>query len=181
MSRKHWIAVLALALAACGGSRVALEPPAIAAAKVIDCVTAHGMAAPSDRVDPPAPTVRGESTTTFRSCEWPPPPYTQTGYAASGGYAEINVTRVPWADKAEVTNASAPDRVTSPCAEVELRYSFAKQGPPTLQEPVRLPAGARVMISGQPFTDALPFRTAASDVVVVHNLSYSIAAARCVR
>ena len=181
MSRKHWIAVLALALAACGGSGTAPEPSAIAAAKVNDCMKAHGMAAPSDKIDPPAPSIRGESTTAFRSCEWPPPAYTQTGYAASGGYAEILVTRIPWADKSEVTNASAPDRVASPCAEVELRYVFAKQGPGTLQEPVRFTAGARVMISGQPFTDALPFRTAASDVVVVHNLSYSIAAARCVR
>ena len=91
------------------------------------------------------------------------------------------MTRVPWGEKAEVTNASAPDRVEAPCAEVELRYTFAKQGPPAVQEPVRFTAGARVMISGQPFTEALPFRTAANDVVVVHNLGSSITAARCVR
>ena len=168
-------------LVACGGGAATSDPSALAAAKVNDCVKAHGMAGPSDKVDPPAPTIRGGSTTVFRSCEWPPPGYTQTGYAASGGYAEIRVTRIPWADRSEVTNASAPDRVASPCAEVELRYTFAKQGPATLQEPVRFTAGARAMISGQPFADALPFRAAASDVVVVHNLSYSISAARCVR
>ena len=148
---------------------------------VTDCVRVHGMAGPSDRIDPPAPTIRGESTTVFRSCEWPPPAAAQPGYAATGGYAEIRITRIPWADKTEVTNASAPDRVESPCAEVELRYTFSKQGPPALQEPVRFSTGARAMIGGQPFRDTLPFRTGPSDIVVVHNLSYSIASARCVR
>ena len=180
MSGKRWIGALALTLAACGGGAAA-DPSAVAAAKVNECVKAHGMAGPSDKVDPAAPTIRGESTTVFRSCEWPPPPYTQTGYAASSGYAEIRVTRIPWTDRAEVTNASAPDRVESPCAEVELRYTFAKQGPPSLQDPVRFGSGTRALITGQPFTDALPFRTVPSDVVVVHNLSYSIATAHCVR
>lgn len=91
------------------------------------------------------------------------------------------MTRVPWAEKAEVTNASAPDHVESPCAEVELQYLCSKQGPPTLRQPVRFSAGARAMIAGQPFMDPLPFRTASTDIVVVHDLSYSIAAARCVR
>ena len=133
------------------------------------------MSAPNDKVDPPQPTIRGESTTIFRWCEWPPPAY------ASDGYTEIRVTRIPWSEKAEVTMASAPDRVESPCAEVELQYTFAKQSAPALQDPVRFTAGTRALITGQPFTDSLPFRSAQTDVVVVHNLSYSIVAARCVR
>ncbi len=137
------------------------------AAGVNDCVKAHGLSGPSDRVDPPAPTIRGESTTVFRSCE--------------AGYVEIRVTRIPWSEKAEVTNASAPDRIESPCAEVELRYAFAKQSSPALQAPIRVTAGARKLITGQDFTEALPFRAAASDSIVVHNLSYSIASAKCVR
>jgi len=168
MWRRASVVALAFALAACGDA-AGSDPAAVAATKVSDCVRAHGMAGPSDKVDPPASTIRGESLTTFRSCEW------------SGGYTEIRVTRIPWADKAEVTNASAPDRVESPCAEVELRYTFSKQGPAALQEPVRFLSGTRAMIGGQPFSDALPFRTGPTDVVVVHNLSYSIASARCVR
>ena len=105
------------------------------------------MAAPSDRVDPPPPTIRGESTTLFRSCEWPPPAYAQNGYAASSGYSEIRVVRVPWSEKAEDTNASAPDRVKSRCADVELRYTFATQGPPVLQAPIRVTAGTRTAVA----------------------------------
>src|SRR2546423_10171812 len=134
---------------------------------------ARGMSAPSDKLDPPQPTIRGESTTTFRSCEWPPPAY------SVAGYTEIRVTRIPWAETAEVTMASAPDRIESPCAEVELRHTFAKQSTPALQEPIRFATGTHVLITGQEFTDALPFRSAPTDVVVVHNLSYSIASARC--
>jgi len=148
----------------------------LAVAKVADCAKAHGMSAPNDRVDPPQPTIRGESTTIFRWCEWPQP-----AYAATDGHTEIRVTRIPWSEKAEVTMASAPDRVESPCAEVELQYNFAKQSPPTLQDAVRFTAGTRAFITGGPFTDSLPFRSAPTDVVVVHNLSYSIVAARCVR
>ena len=129
-----------------------------------------------DRVDPPPPTIRGGSTTIFRSCEWPPP-----AYAATEGYTEIRVTRIPWPEKAEVTMASAPDRIESPCVEVEIQYTFGKQAPPTPQDPVRFTAGTRALVTGQPFTDSLPFRSAPTDVVVVHNLSYSIVAARCVR
>lgn len=168
---------LALLVACCGGAGVTSSP----ALSIDDCVRAHGMKAPSDAVPPPQPTIMGESTTVFRLCEWPPPPYAQSGYAAGAGYSEIRVTRVPWAQKTEVTNASAPDRVSSPCAEVELQYLFAKQGPAELQAPVRFTAGARASIGGQPFTAPLPFSAGPTDVVVVHNLSYSIAAARCLR
>jgi len=176
MSPRPAAVAIAVLLAACGSGTAAPGPSVSAAARVAACTAAHGMSAPSDRVDPPQPTIRCESTTTFRSCEWPAP-----AYATSEGYTEIRVTRVPWPEKAEVTMASAPDRVESPCAEVELRYTFGKQSPPALQDPMRFTAGTRTLITGQPFTDSLPFRSAPTDVVVVHNLSYSIAAARCVR
>ena len=180
MWRSAAVAAAAVTLAACGGG-AAPDPSAFAATKVSECMKVHGMAGPVDRLDPPAPTIRGESTTVFRSCEWPPPAYSQPGYAASSGYTEIRVTRIPWPEKAEVTNSSAPDRVESPCAEVQLQYAFAKQSPPALQDPITFTPGTRAMIAGQPFTDALPFRATASDIVVVHNLSYSIVSARCVR
>jgi hypothetical protein len=77
--------------------------------------------------------------------------------------------------------ASAPDRVESPCAEVELQYTFAKQSSPRPQDPVRFTAGTHTLITGEPFTDSLPFRSTVTDIVVVHNLSYSVVAARCVR
>lgn len=181
MSRSAAALAFALILGSCGGAAAAPDPSVVAASKVAECMKANGMSAPADRVDPPQPTIRGESKTVFRSCEWPPPDYARTGYGASSGYSEITVTRIPWGEKAEVTMASAPDRVESPCAEVELRYTFAKQSAPALQEPIRLTAGTRALVTGEPFTDALPFRTGPTDVVVVHNLSYSIAAARCVR
>ena len=176
MSPRRALIALAMALTACGGGAAAPDPSVVAVTKVAACMQAHGMSAPNDKVDPPQPTIRGESTTLFRSCEWPQP-----AYAAGDGYTEIRVTRVPWSEKTEVTMASAPDRVESPCAEVELRYTFAKQSPPSLQDPIRFTAGTRALITGEPFTDSLPFRAAATDVVVVHNLSYSIVAARCVR
>lgn len=178
--RRAAAAVVALALAACGAGGAAPDPSAFAASKVNDCIKAHGLSGPSDRIDPPAPTIRGTSTTVFRSCDWPAS-YIQTGrYAVTDGYAEIRVTREPWPGKAEVTNASAPDRIEAPCAVVELRYTFSKQGPPSLQAPVRFAAATHTMITGQPFTEDLPFPVAERDVVVVHNLSYSIVSARCV-
>ena len=158
--------------AACGGAGTGVPR----ATGIVACAGAHGMAGPAEIVRPPAPTIRGTSTTRFRSCEWPAPPY-----AAADGYSEITVTRVPWPERAEVTNASAPDWIVAPCAEVELRYTFAKQSSPVLQQPIRVARGARVSIGGQPFTEPLPFSPSADDVVVVHNLSYSIDAARCSR
>jgi hypothetical protein len=176
MSPKHAIVALALVFASCGGGAAAPDPSVVAVAKVADCMKSHGMSAPNDKVDPPQPTIRGDSTTIFRSCDWPQP-----AYAATDGYTEIRVTRVPWSEKAEVTMASAPDRVESPCAEVELQYTFAKQSSPQLQEAIRFTAGTRALITGQPFIDSLPFRSTPTDIVVVHNLSYSIVAARCLR
>jgi len=105
MSPRAAPVVLALLVASCGGSAAAPDPSVAAATKVAACVTAHGMSAPNDRVDPPQPTIRGESTTIFRSCEWPPP-----AYAATEGYTEIRVTRVPWPEKAEVTGERARSR-----------------------------------------------------------------------
>src|SRR2546430_5892436 len=163
---------LGMILMSCRGSAAAPDPSAVAASKVADCMRAHGMSAPSDKLDPPQPTIRGESTTTFRSCEWPPPAY------SVAGYTEIRVTRIPWAEKAEVTMASAPDRIESPCAEVELRYTFAKQSAPALQAPIRFTAGTHAPITGHGFTDALPFPNAPTGIALVHNLSYSIASVR---
>ena len=172
------VAVLTFAASGCGPDP---DPSVVAATMVSACVKAHGMAGPYERVDPPPPILRGAPTTVFRSCEWPAP-YVQHGrYSVNDGYAEIRVSHEQWAGKAEVTNASAPDRVEVPCAEVELRYTFAKQGPTTLLEPIRFISGTHAMIGGQPFTDVLPFPIADPDVVVVHNLSYSIVSARCVR
>lgn len=37
------------------------------------------------------------------------------------------------------------------------------------------------MVGGQPFTEPLPFAAGPHDIVVVHNLSYSILSARCLR
>ena len=180
MWRRTSVVALALVLAACGGA-AGPDPSAVAATKVSDCQRAHGMAAPSDRVDPPAPILRGAPTTVFRSCEWPAPYLQRYRYSVNDGYAEIRVSHEQWVGKAEVTNASAPDRIEALCAEVELRYTFAKQGPATLLEPVRFIAGTHAMLGGQSFAEPLPFPVDDRDIVVVHNLSYSIVSARCVR
>src|SRR6266851_1471148 len=100
MSPSRALLALALVLASCRGA-AAPDPAVVAVAKVADCVKAHGMSAPNDKVDPPQPTIRGESMTLFRWCEWPPPVYAQRGYGASDGYTEIRVIRVPWSEKAE--------------------------------------------------------------------------------
>ena len=169
-------------LAACGtsqtlsGARSAtLDPSAQASV----CIAAHHLTASSD-----SQTALGaapiRNMTTYRSCAWPPPTY-----AAADGYSEIVVTSYGWAGHPEVTGASAPDIVRSACAEIELAYTFQKQGPATTTPPLRLARGAVVDIFGKPWpppgsTETLPFAHTTADVVVVHNLSYDIASARCV-
>ena len=175
-------AFLALALAGCGtsqtlsGARSAtLDPSAQASV----CIAAHHLTAQSDsQTALGAAPVR--NVTTYRTCAWPPPPY-----AASDGYSEIVVTSYAWADHPEVTGASAPDVVRSACAELELTYNFQKQGPTTTTPPLRLARGAVVDIFGKSWpppgsNEALPFAHGAADDVVVHNLSYEVATARCV-
>ena len=180
-----WSAVrlaIAIACCACGSSQAesgarsaTLDPVTL----VSICVSNHRLNAASD-----SQTALGarpvKSITTFRACAWPP-----ASYAAPDGYSEIVVTEYLWETHAEVTGASAPDLVTSKCAEIELGYTFQKQGPPS-PATVRAVAGAVVDIFGKPWpppgsSEALPFAYGRLDVVVVHNLSYAVDAARCVR
>lgn len=173
---------LAVVLASCGtsqtlsGARSAtLDPSAQASV----CIAAHHLTASSDsQTSLGAAPIR--NITTYRACAWPP-----ASYAASDGYSEIVVTSYVWAEHPEVTGASAPDVARSPCAELELTYNFQKQGPTTTTPPLRLLRGAVVDIFGKPWpppgsTETLPFAHTAADVVVVHNLSYEVASARCV-
>ena len=158
-----------------GARNATLDPSAQASV----CIAAHHLTAASD-----SQTALGaapiRNVTTYRSCTWPPPTY-----AAADGYSEVVVTSYAWADHPEVTAASAPDVVRSACAELELRYNFQKQGPTTTTPPLRLARGAVVDIFGKPWpppgsTETLPFAHTTADVVVVHNLSYEVASARCV-
>jgi len=173
---------LAVLCSACGSSQAqsgarnaTLDPAAL----VSICVSNHHLTAASDMQ-----TALGSrplrSITTFRACAWPP-----ASYARPDGYSEIVVTGYVWDTHPEVTGASAPDLVTSKCAEVELGYTFQKQGPPS-PATVRATAGAVVDIFGKPWppqgaNETLPFAHGPTDTVIVHNLSYSVDTARCVR
>ena len=169
---------LAILAAACGTSQTlsgaqsaTLDPAAL----VSVCVSNHHMTGAADSQNAlGAPPVK--FTTTFRACAWPPP-----AFAAKDGYSEIVVSEYLWGSHPEVTDASAPDLVRSTCAEVELAYTFQKQGPPS-PATVQATAGAVVDIFGKPWAnEPLPFAHAATDVVIVHNLSYALERARCLR
>ena len=177
-----WL-LLVLVLTSCGTSQTqsgarnaTLDPSAQASI----CIAAHHLTARSD-----SQTAIGSApvrnTTTFRACAWPPP-----AFAAADGYSEIVVTTYAWADHPEVTGASAPDVVRSTCAGLELTYTFQKQGPASTSPPLSLTPGAVVDIFGKPWpppgsSETIPFAHGATDAVVVHNLSYEVASARCVR
>lgn len=127
---------------------------------------------------PAAPVLR---VTTFRACEWPAP-----SYANTDGYDEIVATEYRAEGRTEVSGASAPELFRSRCAELQLTYTFQKQGPASTTSPLHVTAGSIVDVFGKPWPppgmDAtLPFTPGTGDTVVVHNLSYAIARARCLR
>lgn len=171
------LGLLAILLVSCGTSQTqsgvqnaTLDPAAL----VSVCVSNHHMNSAADRQNAIG-TAPVKFITTFRSCAWPP-----AAYAAKDGYSEIVVSGYLWDAHPEVTGASAPDLVRSTCVEVELSYTFQKQGPPS-PATVRATAGAVVDIFGKPWAqEPLPFGHTATDVVIVHNLSYTLDRARCV-
>ena len=178
LRQMRWLFALAMLALACGtsqtqsgGRSATLDPAAL----VSVCVSNHHLTAATDSQNAlGAPPVR--FTTTFRNCAWPPP-----AYAAQDGYSEIVVSEYAWESHPEVTGASAPDLVRSTCAEVELAYTFQKQGPPS-PATVQAASGAVVDVFGKPWAnEPLPFAHAATDVVIVHNLSYTLERARCLR
>ncbi len=174
--------IAALLAVGCGSSQAGsgtrnatLDPAALIGV----CVTTHHMNGPSETLS-----TLGSSPvkaiTTSRHCEQPPP-----SYAAQDGFSEIVVTGYLWDGRPESSGASNPEVVRSPCAEIELVYTFQKQGPPS-SATVRAAAGATVDIFGTPWpptgqSDVVPFPHGSTDAIVVHNLSYSLNSARCVR
>ena len=154
-----------------GAQNATLDPTTL----VSVCVSNHKMNGAND-----SQTALGTApikfVMTFRACAWPPP-----AFAAKDGYSEIVVSEYLWESHPEVTGASAPDLVRSTCAQVELSYTFQKQGPAS-PATVQAASGTVVDIFGKPWIqEPLPFAHTATDVVVVHNLSYTLETARCVR
>lgn len=69
----------------------------------------------------------------FRSCVWPSPKF---GFA--DGYSEIRATISVWASRPESSGMGAPERIESSCKEIQLLYTFQKQGPASLVPPMHL-------------------------------------------
>lgn len=155
--------------------------------RVAACMTAHAMTRPKV-ID------RGEdvSSEVFRSCEWPPP-----SYADPDGYSEISHQRVPGPDynrddiTMAVVKAAHIDRIQSPCTELEISYSFGRQGWHGYQPSFRVSPGSVVDPRGDPFTfdeEAIRlgnvvyfgFVPQRSEVLVISNYGWTLEQVSCV-
>ncbi len=173
MVRAIMLFVAAIALGACGGTVSAANAPA----DPLDaCLATHSLSTPEVAASPVAGTRPAISTRAFRGCNFPAP-----DGAASDGYWQIDSTTYAWAGHPEVTGASAPDRFQTSCKRLELTYTFKDQGPASDLAPLIVSSGTVEKVNGKPWTgEPLPFATDPGDVVIVHNLSYTISRARCI-
>lgn len=89
-----------------------------AAAQVRTCMTGHHLSQAQPTIPDPVP-----NQFVIASCAWPPPPGAQ-----QDGFTTIDLTTVPGPGQDEASDATAIDRITSPCTRIQLIYTNGSQG-----------------------------------------------------
>ena len=144
------------------------------AKQVRECIAQHGLARASDVQ------ARGRNTTVFSTCVWPAPPW-----ADPDGYSEIIVREDPGPGETEASGVSVADRIDASCTELEVAYSFGKQGDFDRRPPFEVIRGQ--IVTADEFGElwngderALPFYAERNEAVVLRTLSYWLDFVRCV-
>jgi hypothetical protein len=110
----HIRRLLAVRLISSGSQQNGTES---AAAQVRTCMTDHHLSQARPTIPVPAP-----SQLAIASCAWPPPGADQDGFTA------IDLTTVPGPGQDAASDATAIDRITSPCSRIQLIYTNGSQG-----------------------------------------------------
>lgn len=177
-NRASGIVGIAAALVTVVTGVVALWPsadntPRTRESAIRECIAAHGLQKGTGVVDADA-----AGTRVFGTCDWPPSHYTQPD-----GYSEVIVKEATGPGHDEASGASAADRLFSPCGEVQVAYSFGKQGGFRRQPPMTLFTGEIVTVDGIRWNGDqrnLPFYPERDESDVLHNFSSRLDYARCV-
>jgi hypothetical protein len=154
------------------------------AAKVRQCIAAHGMRSPREVAQDAASGRAGVADRVFfRTCQWPRPYYAQ-----EDGFTEVPVTSRSLPQGSEAT-FSEEDSIRPPCLTVRLRYKFGSQGAFQQLAPfevspadLRLPSGARLSA-----TENAAYQKAGNspypesgEIKIARSTRYALDAAECV-
>jgi hypothetical protein len=149
------------------------DSPRTRASAIRDCISTHGLQKETDVIG-----VGAAGTRVFGTCDWPP-----TDYAQSDGYSEVVVREAQGPGVGEASDASAADRFFAPCGELQVAYSFGKQGAFQRRPPITLLTGDIVMVDGLRWSGdqrQLPFYPDRAESIVLHNFSNRLDYARCI-
>jgi hypothetical protein len=121
--------------------------------------------------------LRSDNEVVFAYCDWPSP-----SYRAQDSYTEIRIVTVDGPGEFEASDASLADRVTAPCQQLELSYTFGLQGAVEYLSPFTVSPGTVTSqdAPGEPWDGELPFSPERGEVVYVHNAHQSLDHARCI-
>ncbi len=157
-----------------GGSASSKDP----AAQVRSCMAQHGLSRAKETQH--RETEGPYSTVAFASCLWPPPEW-----ADEDGYSEIVVRGDAGPGTEEATGDTEADRFAAPCSEMEVAYSFGKQGAFQRRPPFSLLRGT-IMFQGYVGPEVwkgdqrrLPFYPDRDEGVVIHSAAYRLDFVRC--
>jgi hypothetical protein len=143
-----------------------------ATAQVRGCIAQHGLAKATD-------VVTRKGATVFAACVWPAP-----SWADQDGYSEIVVRDAAGPGTSEASGIDLADRIGAPCSELEVAYSFGKQGAFQRLPPFSLLRGQiATAVDGQQWRGeqrALPFYPDRNEAVVLRSSSYRLDFVRCV-
>jgi hypothetical protein len=127
------------------------------------------------------PTVPDPMPTAYviESCAWPPPPGAQ-----QDGFTAINVQTVLGPGLDEASDATAIDRITSPCSRIQLTYTNGSQGKSNFIKFVEtVPTVTSMDTEPKPWTgsaDNLTFDPGPNEVDYIRNDDQTLSAAACV-
>ena len=123
-------------------------------------------------------TAEASGTQVFGNCDWPP-----TTWAQPDGYSEVVVREARGPGENEASGTTAADRLFAPCSELQVAYSFGKQGAFRRQAPITLLSGEIVTVDGLRWSGEqrdLPFYPDRDESIILRNFSYRMDYARCI-
>jgi hypothetical protein len=145
-----------------------------AAAQVRTCMTDHHLSQAQPTIPFPAP-----NQLVIASCAWPPPPGAQ-----QDGFTAIDLTTVPGPGQDEASDATAIDRITSPCTRIQLIYTNGSQGKSNFVKfVVTVPTVTSMDTEPGPWTgsaDQLSFDPGPNEVDYIRNDDQTLSGASCV-
>lgn len=145
-----------------------------AAVRIQACETTHHLTAATVQQQPTA------DTTIFATCDWPPAPG-----ADPDGYTAVANTLVSLSGGSDATNNTQVRRITGPCAQFELKFTYAHMGDMTRLPVLTISRDSVIQIgytAQAPYDRSkLPFYPDRGEIDVVQNDNLILDHAGCSR